>query len=72
MVTHDSHEEVISTLPCMVSLSAAEAEKAQVGTGLVALVSDCVWWMSVWEHEEQQDGPRDCFTSPGTRRKLNR
>lgn len=62
-----------STLPCMVSLSAAEAEKAQVRTGLVALVyADCVWWTSVWEHKKQQHWPRDCFTSLGTERKLNR
>lgn len=72
MVTHDNHEEVISTLSCVVSLSAAEAEMAQVRTGLVALVyADCVWWTIVWEHEEQPHGPRDCFTSLGTKRKLN-
>lgn len=73
MVTHDNHEEVISTLSCVVSLSAAEAEKAQVRTGLVALVyADCVWWASVWEHEEQQHGPWVCFTSLGTKMKLSR
>lgn len=67
LVTRDNHEEVISALPCVVSLSAAEAEKAQVRAGFVALVyADCVWWTSVWEHEEQQHGPRDCFTSLGT------
>lgn len=73
LVTHDNHEGVISALPCVVSLSAAEAEKAEVRTGLVALVfADCVWCTSVWEHKEQQHGLRDCCSSLGTKRKLSR